>query len=1301
MKRGSVLGWLIAFSMRNRAVVFIAAAVLGLWGVSVAPFDFSGALLHLKPVSVDAIPNIGENQQIVFTAWPGAAPSDVEEQITYPLSQTLMGLPGVKTVRAASMFGFSTVYVIFDDDTGFYWARARLLEKLAALPQDLLPPGVTPTLGPPGTALGQVFWYTIEGRDKKGRPTGGWDLAELRRVQDTLIRYRLASVEGVAEVASIGGFVREFHVEVDPDALRRFGISLDEVAAAVGRANRDVGARTLEINKVEYVIRGVGRAHTLEEFRGAVLRSVKGIPVTVGQVARVTEGPALRRGLLDKEGAEAVGGVVTVNEGANTMVTVKRIKERIKELGRGMPSKVLPDGRLSTLTIVPFYDRSVLIGETVKTLEHTLRDEILVTLIVILVMLGHLRSSIIVGSMLPLAVLVTFVVMKNLHMEANSLALSGIGIAIGTMVDMGIVILENIVRHLEARPSAEAPFVTIHRAATEVASAVVTSVATTVVSFIPVFAMTATEGKLFKPLAYTKTFALMSSLILALFLIPPLALTFMGDRGRLRRWLITAASLILSVVLTVRLNVVLGGLVLGVTLYGLFAPLVPRRAGQILRWIVNVLLAAAALWVLSSTWRPLGHARSAMDNFLLTALLLGSVLSIFVLFHRLYVPLLRWCLNHRIQFLSLMGFFLVFGFVVWRGFAPVTAVLPSAVTDSAPGRKLSRAFPGLQRQFMPDLDEGTFLFMPTVMPHASIGEAQKIMRLQDMAIRSIPEVQTVVGKLGRADTALDPAPISMFETIITYRDEYLRGPSGALLLFAHDGSGSDLVRDAAGNPLRAPDGLPYRASGRFLRDSHGALVPDPGGRPFRLWRPALIPALNEGRRAWPGIRSPDDIWRRITDRARVPGSTSAPRLQPISTRIVMLQTGVRAAMALKVLGADPSVVEHAGIRLERFLRTLPAVDPATVSAERTVGKPYLNIVPRAEALQRYGLSRGGLMSFVELAVGGRRVTTVIRGRERIPVRVRFLSDYRDTPAALGALAVSVGGGRTVSLGQLADINYQRGPQTIKSEESFVTAAVTFDGKPGYSKVRVMEEVLAAVDGASKSGRLDLPRSVTLRPAGSYEDHLRASRTLMVIIPLALALIFLLIHLQFGSVAVTLIIFSGVAVAWAGGFIMLWLYGRPWFLDVSIMGVGLRDLFHVGPVNLSVAVWVGFLALFGIATDDGVVMATHLVHRFEKAPKTLAGIRERTIEAGKTRVRACLMTTATTLLALIPVLTSTGRGADVMGPMAVPLFGGMALELFTMLVVPVLFSLVWELRLRASTLRAPAWIRRFSSLRSAR
>ncbi|MFC1671909.1 efflux RND transporter permease subunit, partial [Planctomycetota bacterium] len=498
-----VIGRLIRFFLEQKLVVFLALVLLFGAGIAYAPFDWDVGLFPRDPVPVDAIPDIGENQQIVFTRWMGRSPQDVEDQITYPLTVALLGTPDVKTVRSYSMFGFSTIYVIFKENAEFYWSRSRILEKLASLPAGTLPEGVSPALGPDATALGQVFWYTLEGYDKDGSPAGGWDLDELRTIQDWHVRYALMSVEGVAEVASVGGFVREYQVDVDPDAMRAYGVTLEDIFTAVRMSNVDVGARTIEVNRVEYVVRGIGFVKKISDLESTVVKVRDRVPVYVRNVAKVSLGPALRRGALDKEGAEAVGGVVVVRYGENPLATIQRVKAKIAEIAPSLPSKTLSDGRVSQVRIEPFYDRTGLIYETLGTLKSALLEEILITIIVVLVMVMHLRSSLLISMMLPLAVLICFIAMKLGKVDANIVALSGIAIAIGTIVDMGVVICENILRHLGDAQPGESRLEVVHRATTEVGSAIVTAIATTIVSFLPVFTMIGAEGKLFKPLAYT------------------------------------------------------------------------------------------------------------------------------------------------------------------------------------------------------------------------------------------------------------------------------------------------------------------------------------------------------------------------------------------------------------------------------------------------------------------------------------------------------------------------------------------------------------------------------------------------------------------------------------------------------------------------------------------------------------------------------------------------------------------------------------------------------------------------------
>ncbi len=1203
----SSLERLTGFFLETPVVVGLLALLAVGAGLLAAPFDWDLGAFPRDPVPVDAIPDTGENQQIVFTEWPGRSPQDVEDQVTYPLTVALLGVPGVKSVRSSSMFGFSSIFVIFEEGVEFYWSRSRLLEKLASLPPGALPEGVRPTLGPDATPLGQVFWYTLEGRDGAGRPAGGWGLEELRTVQDWYVRYALSGVEGVAEVASIGGHVAEYQVDVDPDAMRAHGVTLEQVFRAVSASNVDVGARTLELNRAEYVVRGLGLLEGLEDLEEVVVRVADDVPITIREIATVSLGPGLRRGALDRDGAEAVGGVVVARYGANPMEVLERVRRRIEELAPGLPVKELEDGTLSRVTVVPFYDRSGLIRETLGTLEHALELEVLVTVLVVLLMLGHLRGALLVSALLPLSVLLCFVAMRAFGVDANVVALSGIAIAIGTVVDVGIVLVESILRQVEPGQGARERLEAVRRGAAEVGGAVLTAVVTTVLSFLPVFAMEGAEGKLFRPLAFTKTFALLASIVVALVVLPAAARLVLGAGGRL--------------------------------------PRVPDALARRLAGPARLLLALGVLVLLARLWEPLGPLRP-VAGLLFTAGLFGGLLLAFRLLVLAYEPLLRWCLANKALFLAAPTALVGLGVLAWLGYPRVAgALVPGAGTEGRGDAWLGELFPGLGEEFMPPLDEGSFLLMPVTMPHASIGEALELLQLQDRRVRAIPEVDRVVGKIGRVESALDPAPVSMVETVITYLPEYRSGPDGERLRFAYD-----------------------EAAGDFVRDAEGELVPDEDGRPFRQWREE--------------VRGPDDIWRAIEEAARVPGMTTASMIQPIETRRIMLQTGMRAPMGVKVFGPDLETLERVALELERHLKEVPEVRPGTVLADRVIGKPYLEIDIDRRAIARYGLTVRAVQDVIEVAIGGRRVTTTVEGRERRAVLVRYPRERRDEVEELERVLVATPGGAQVPLGQLAEVRYTPGPQSIRSEDTFLTAYVLFDRRPGVAEVDAVEAAAAHLEARLADGSLELPAGVSYRFAGEYENQQRAEARLRVLLPLALLLIFLVLYLQFRSVATTALVFTSVFVAWSGGFVLLWLATRPGFLDLTVLGADLRELFQVEPRNLSVAVWVGFLALFGIATDDGVLMATRIRQTLdERRPTDAAGVREAVVEAGKQRIRPCLMTTATTVLALVPVLTSTGRGSDVMVPMAIPSVGGMLVAVVTILVVPVLQDFLETRRVR--------------------
>ncbi len=1242
------LNKLIRFCLENRLLVALFVVLVFGWGIYVAPFDWNLWNIPRDPVPVDAIPDIGENQQIVFTEWMGRSPQDVEDQITYPLTVSLLGVPGVKTVRSYSFFGFSSIYIIFEQEIDFYWSRSRVLEKLNSLPAGTLPDGVKPTLGPDATVLGQIFWYTLEGRDCNGNPAGGWDLDELRTVQDWYVRYHLQSAKGVSEVASVGGFVREYQIDVDPDAMRAYNVTIGDIFKAVKGSNIDVGARTIEINNVEYVIRGLGFFKATSDIEITVVKVNENVPIYIKDLAKVSYGPALRRGALDKGGAEAVGGVVVVRYGHNPLDAIKNVQKKIEEISPGLPKKTLPDGTVSQVTIVPFYDRTGLIHETLGTLSTALTEEILVTIIVVIVLVLHLRSSVLISALLPLAILMCFIAMKVGGIDANIVALSGIAIAIGTMVDMGIVICENILKNLDEAGPDDNKLQVVYRATNEVGGAVLTAVATTVVSFLPVFTMTGPEGKLFKPLAFTKTFALVASIIVALTVIPPAAYILFTKRitlKKVKRYTLGTILIAAAVVAVFRLNWWIGVIIGAIGLYNIFRQQVTKKLNSWLPLIANILAVILVGIILTSHWLPLGPAKGMVRNIIFVVLLIGGLLLFFKIFQKFYEQILAWCLAHKILFLSVPILLVILGGTIWLGFGKVFFFVPQQLRANAFWSKAAHTFPGLGKEFMPPLDEGSFLYMPTTMPHASIGECLDVLQKQDAALGSIPEIESAVGKIGRVESPLDPAPISMIETVINYKTEFITDENGHRIRFRYD-----------------------RKSQEFVRDENGRLIPDRNGRPFRQWRDH--------------IRSPEDIWDEIVKAGRIPGTTSAPKLQPIAARIVMLQSGMRAPMGVKIKGPDLDTIDRVGLEIERFLKEVPSVEPLTVIADRIVGKPYLEIDIDREAIARYGMNISDVQNVIEVAIGGRRISTTIEGRERYPVRIRYMRELRDQIETLGRILVPSADGAQIPLIQLAQIRYVRGPQAIKSEDTFLIGYVVFDKKPEYAEVDVVEQCRQYLEDKIAAGEFTVPEGVNYTFAGTYENQIRAQKTLGIVIPLALFIIFIILYLQFRSTTISMLVFSGIIVAWAGGFLMIWFYAQPWFLDFTVFGVNMRDLFQVHPINLSVAIWVGFLALFGIASDDGVVMCTYLKQSFQgKTPASIEETRQLVIKAGMRRIRPCLMTTATTILALIPVLTSTGRGADIMVPMAIPSFGGMTIEILTMLVVPVLYCWIKEIQIR--------------------
>ena len=1139
--------------------------------------------------------------------------------------------------------------------------------------------------------LGQVFWYTLEGVDPDGNPTGGWDLHELRTIQDWQVRYFLLSAEGVSEVASVGGFVQEYQIDVNPAAMRVHGVTLAQIVKAIKDSNIDVGARTIEVNQVEYIVRGIGFIKTLQDIEMAVVKVEDNVPIRIKDVANVALGPALRRGALDKAGAEAVGGVVIARYGDNPLAVIKRVKERINELDVSLPTKVLPDGTVSQVKIIPFYDRAGLIHETLGTLNITLVLETLVTIIVILAIIRHLPSSLLISGSLPLVVLMVFIAMKSFGVDANIVSLAGIAVAIGTIVAMGIIVCENILRHIKLQGVSDRSSLRliVIKATTEVGSSVLTAIATTVVSFLPVFGMIGEEGKLFRPLAFTKTFALLASLIVGLMIIPPLTVALFQRRDfRLtgRVWLLGFLGLVGIGAFFLRLWWA-GAILLCVGGYYFIRPRLSaptqQRIAKASSWVLALLVAI----ILALYWLPLGPEKGGLNNTVFVVGLLGLFLLFLYGFRKSYPRVLRWALRHKLLSLILPVLVVFGGVLGWLGFNTLASWMPTPVLTSRPAMALSRLFPGLGREFMPPLDEGSFLFMPTVMPHASIGEAMEILQTQDVAIDRIPEVDLVVGKLGRVESALDPAPISMFETVVNYKPKYLSNEKGRPMRFRYDAEEVDLFRNEEGIPLNAPDGEPYYVRGSYPRDERGRLIPDKDGMYFLQWRPPLDPDLNPDREPWQGIRNPDDIWEEIVIAGGMPGVTVPAKLQPIATRIIMLQSGLRAPLGVIVQGPDLASLETAGLEIEQQLRKAPGVKPETVIADRVIGKPYLEIEIDREKIARYGLRIQDVQDVIETAIGGKFLTRTVEGLERYPVRMRYLRELRGDIETLGEVLVTVSADEQIPLNDLATIKYVRGPQIIKSENGLLATYVTFDTIPGWAEVDVAEKAQAFLKAGLESGEMALPKGVTYSFTGTFENQQRSTKTMSVLLPASLVAIFVILYLQFRSFVSSFFVFSGIIVAWAGGFILLWLYGQPWFLEFSLFGTNMRELFQVHQVNLSVAVWVGFLVLFGVATDNGVLMATTILRRYKhEKPLNVEQIQDATFEGAVCRLRPCLMASAATILALLPILTSQGRGADLMIPMALPPFGGMFMALFSLFVVPVLLCFHQECKVRRNERR---------------
>ncbi|HUP61940.1 MAG TPA: efflux RND transporter permease subunit [Thermoanaerobaculia bacterium] len=1081
---------IIELSARNRFIVLLIYAAIigvGIWATLNTPLD--------------AIPDVSDNQVIVYVDWPGRSPQLVEDQVTYPLASNLQGLPNLKSVRAQSMFGFSLVYVIFDDDVDIYWARTRVLERLNYI-SALLPAGATPRLGPEGTGVGHVFWYTLQSKSH--------DLGQLRSIQDWYLKLGLQSVDGVAEVASVGGFVKQYQVNLDPIKMAARGVSLDQVVEAVRRSNNDVGGRLIQVGQSESIVRGIGYIKRVADLENIVVDAPGGTPIYVSSLGSVQLGSELRRGLLDENGeGEVVGGIIVARYGENAKAVIDRVKTRIAELEKGLPPGV---------TIRTSYDRSALIERAVGTLKEALTEEAIIVSLVVVIFLMHAGSVVTVLVGLPLSALISFILMRQFGITSNIMSLGGVALAIGEIVDASIVMVENAYRrlseaptggevqdegamHSEASPLSPAggegqgegatqreiaphpnPLPAgrgegtgrvdiIIDSAKQVGPAIFGSLLVMIASFMPVFLLTGREGKLFHPLAYTKTFAMIGASVLAITLVPVL-MTFLM-RGRMR----------------------------------------PESGNPVSRF-----------------------------------------------FTRAYEPLLRWSLKYGKTMLVLNAIALV-------------AAIPLMMS--------------LGREFMPPLDEGSLLYMPVTLPAINITEARRIVQLQDKIIAAHPAVKYVLGKVGRAETATDPAPVSMFETIIELKPK----------------------------------------------------------------------------REWPKGMTKDQIIQDLNEKLQIPGVTNA-WTQPIINRIDMLNTGVRTTLGVKIFGPDLQTLQHLGLQAESILRKVPGA--ADLYTERISGGQYINIDVDREAIARYGIPVGVVLDAIETAIGGTNVTTTVEGRARYPVQVRYLADYRDDVGSMQNLLITIPPGLQIPLGQLAKITQTPGPAMINSENGQLRALVQLNVR-GRDMGSFVDDAREALDR-----ELKLPAGYSMQFSGQYENQIHARKRLQLVVPLVLIIIFVILYFTFHSAAEASLVMLSVPFALVGGVVLMWIYQFNW----------------------SVAVWVGFIALYGVAVQTGVVMVVYLheaLNRYmAQGPLTEQAIFEATVEGSLLRVRPKIMTVATTVIGLLPLLWATGTGSDVMKPIAVPLIGGMITStIHVLLVTPVIFLIVKRRQLQRSGGLQPA------------
>ena len=1101
---------IIHWSLKNRFLVACAALLLIAMGVRA---------IYLTPV--DAIPDLTENQVLVYGEWMGRSPQEVEDQVTFPLSTGLQGLAGVKEVRATSMFGFSLITIIFEDKVDTYFARARVLERLNYL-QASMPEGVKPQLGPDASGLGWVYQYYFHVDPTKAQD-GGYDLAALRSLQDWYVRYQLASVQGVAEVASIGGFVKQYQVELNSTKMRAVNVTLMDVMTAVQSANLNVGGKVVEENGAEFVLRGIGLVTSVEDLELVTVKAMEGTPIYLKDIATVQIGGDFRRGALDLNGHEAVGGTVVMRTGENAKAVIERIKEKIAQIAPSLPPGV---------SIRPFYDRSELIDSTIGTLKHALLEEFILVTLAHIIFLWHFRSILIVTLPLPISILISFLLMKEFGITSNIMSLTGIAIAIGVLVDAAIVVTENVIRHCEeaehkkgTRLNAKETWDVTLTACTQVGRPIFFAMAIIILAFVPVFALSGQEGKLFHPLAFTKTFAMIGSTLLAVTLVPVLC------------------SLLVR-----------------------------------------------------------GPFHSEENNIVMKFLL------------RLYEPTLNWALNHRKTVIGMA--MMILGVALLTAFGLPRATVKQLRDAGYP--RLADAVTGFGKEFMPPLNEGSLLYMPVMMPKTGLKEIQRVMSWQDTVIAATPEVESVAGKLGRFETATDPAPTEMLETTIMLKPEYI------------------------------PDGR---------------------------WSVKRNPAWREG-------MTIEKLKAELTEKMKqVPGYVPA-FLQPIENRILMLYTGIRAQVGVKIYGDSLDKIQRKAFEIEKLINSIEGA--AGVSPSRVQGKPYLNVQVDRQAMARYGLSAKDVLDAVEIAIGGKNVSTTIEGRQRFPIQIRVQRGERDDIEKLSSILVAArqgmsaspptggGGGMMggaaaaapaaslassagntpvtyIPLGMVAKITREVGANEIASENgrlrSYVQANVQDRDLGGF--VLEVEQKLKTIDW----------EGMTYKMTGEYENQRRFVQTMQIVFPIVLLIIFVLLYIVYHSALEAAHVMLAVPFALSGGVLLQKLLGY----------------------NFNGAVWVGYIALFGTAVQTGVVMVVYLEETVKARMAQLGtafaypDLVQSVKDGARLRLRPKVMTVATIVASLLPIMWSHRQGAEVMQPLATPVIGGMISSLVHILIVtPVIF-----------------------------